>query len=65
MVKIETLHDGLLTTKEAAAWLRISSRHLQNLAKRGAIPRIKLGASARYDRRDLQAYADSFKLTSH
>lgn len=60
-MQTETTTGGLMTTKEAAKWLRISTRHLMTLAKHGKIPRIKMGAAARYDRRDLQAYVDSAK----
>jgi hypothetical protein len=45
---------GLLTTEEAARWLRICRRTLYTLA----IRRVKIGRCTRYDVRDLQTYAD-------
>jgi excisionase family DNA binding protein len=46
----------LLTSKQAAAALAICERSLWALAKRGEIPRLKIGAAVRYDLRDLQAW---------
>lgn len=45
---------GLLTTKQAAAWLGISVRKFVTLG----IRRVRIGRSVRYDPRDLQQYAD-------
>lgn len=45
---------GLLTPKQAAAWLACSVRTLYNLP----IRRVKLGRLTRYDVRDLQLFAD-------
>jgi flavin reductase (DIM6/NTAB) family NADH-FMN oxidoreductase RutF len=45
---------GLLTPKQAAAWLACSLRTLYNLP----IRRVKIGRCTRYDVRDLQLYAD-------
>lgn len=51
----------LLTAKEAAQSLAISERTLWELTRRGEIPRLKIGASVRYDLRDLQAWIDKKK----
>lgn len=51
----------LLTTKQAAKALAISERTLWELTRRGEIRRIKIGASVRYDPRDLQAWIDAKK----
>ena len=51
----------LLTAREAAESLAISERTLWDLTRRGEIPRLKIGASVRYDLRDLQAFIDKRK----
>jgi hypothetical protein len=47
--------QGLLTTKQAAAWLGISVRKFVTLG----IRRVLIGRSVRYDPRDLVTYADT------
>ena len=49
-----TLAPGLLTTDEAAQWLRVSPRTVKSLPLR----RVLIGRSVRYDVKDLQAFAD-------
>ena len=51
----------LLTAKQAAAALSISERTLWELTRRGEIPRLKIGASVRYDLRDCIAFIDKKK----
>ena len=51
----------LLTAKQAAAALSISERTLWELTRSGEIPRLKIGASVRYDVRDLTAWIDKKK----
>lgn len=51
---LATLPSGLLTPKEAAAWLGVTTRTLFNLDLRV----VKVGRLNRYDVRDLQQYAD-------
>lgn len=46
--------QGLLTTKQAAAWLGISVRKFVTLG----IRRILIGRAVRYDVRDLEAWCD-------
>lgn len=48
------MSDGLMTPKQAAAWLNVSLRTLYNLP----IRHVKIGRLRRYDPRDLQLYAD-------
>ena len=48
------MSDGLLTPKQAAAWLNVSLRTLYNLP----IRHIKIGALRRYDPADLRMYVD-------
>ena len=45
----------LLTSKEAAAYLRVSVRKLYSLAAERDVPRVKLGHTARWRREDLDA----------
>ena len=54
-------HKLLVTAKQAAQSLAISERTLWELTRRGEIPRLKIGASVRYDLRDLQAWIDKKK----
>ena len=51
----------LMTPRQAAKALAISERTLWELTRRGAIPRLKIGASVRYDVKDLQAFIDKKK----
>lgn len=46
------MSDGLLTPREAAAYLRVSLRTLYNLN----IRRIKIGRSTRFDPSDLRLF---------
>lgn len=60
--------NGILTRKEAAAYLRISVRTLDKLAQDGEIPYSKLGKGLRsrvvYQRRDLDAYVERSRVDS-
>lgn len=51
----------LLTSKQAAVFLSICERKLWGLANDGDIPRVTIGRSVRYDRRDLIAWIDRQK----
>ena len=51
----------LLDSRTAAKALSISERTLWQLSKDGEIPRVKIGRSVRYDRRDLIAFIDGRK----
>ncbi len=51
----------LLTTKEAAAALRISERHLFRYVAAGAIPSVHLGRCLRFDPRDLRLFIERQK----
>lgn len=49
----------LLTARQAAAMLAISTRKLWELANRGEIPCIRIGRAVRYAPDDLKAYIAS------
>jgi excisionase family DNA binding protein len=51
----------LLTPRDAAKALALSERTLWELTKRGVIARLKIGASVRYDVKDLEAFIESQK----
>jgi excisionase family DNA binding protein len=57
-----------LTTKEAAQYLGVSTRTLENWRYRGApepgLPYFKMGSSCRYDLADLHAFREARKVTS-
>ena len=57
-------HDGLLTIREAAAWLRCSATNVYALIDSGELPYICVGNSKGYriDRRDLEAFVDARKV---
>lgn len=48
----------LLTMKEAAEIIRVSSRHLHNLRTKGLLPVVKLGGSIRVRPADLERMAE-------
>jgi excisionase family DNA binding protein len=48
----------LLTMKEAAEILRVSSRHLHNLRAKGLLPVVKLGGAVRVRPVDLERMAE-------
>ena len=49
--------EALLTTKEVAALLKVSPRHVQNLVKDGTLPKpILLGRSVRFRARDIRRF---------
>ena len=54
---------ALLTRIEAARYLRLSARKLDQLAASRELMRVKLGASVRYDRADLDAFIAARKIT--
>ncbi len=49
----------LFTRLEAAEFLRLSPRKLDQLAASGELPRIKIGTSVRFCRDDLEAFIAS------
>lgn len=51
----------LMTTKEAAEYLRLSSAGLLNLVSQGKIPYRKLGRSNRYVKEELKKILDTNK----
>jgi len=51
----------LLKHREAAAYMRISVKTLFALTKEGAVPKIKIRGSTRYERDDLDAYLNAAK----
>ena len=56
--------QGLLTTQEAADFLRVSTRHLWTITETGLIPRIKMGRCVRYKMDDLVRYIDGLRSES-
>jgi predicted DNA-binding transcriptional regulator AlpA len=55
MKKPEPEPPILLSGKQAAKLLNITDRHLFNLTRQGLFKRVKLGASSRYLRADIEA----------
>lgn len=48
------MNNEILTVQEVANYLRIDIRTVYRLAKRGAIPCIKIGRQWRFNRNDIQ-----------
>lgn len=51
----------LLNTDEAAAYLGIGRRTMQNLLRDGEVPKVRIGASTRIDQGDLDEYVERIK----
>jgi excisionase family DNA binding protein len=51
----------LYTADETAKLLKITSRHLRNLEKRGHLRAVRSGRSVRYSAGDLSAYVQRLK----
>jgi excisionase family DNA binding protein len=51
----------LLTAREAAGILRISTRKLFDLQAKGEVQAIRIGRSIRYEREELQRYIASLR----
>ena len=54
----------LLTAPEAAEALAVSMTTLSELAKDGALPKVRFGRAVRFDRRDILALIDERKVRS-
>lgn len=55
MARDKNLEPTLLVTrKEAARLLAVSESHLKDLTREGVFPAVRLGASLRYQRRDIE-----------
>ena len=54
-------NQGLLKTREAAAWLAVSDRTLFTLKQSGKIPHVRIGRSVRYSVDDLRQWVRSRK----
>lgn len=55
---------SLLTSRDAAAWLKISERTLWKLALSGQLRSVRFGRSVRYDMGDLVAFVASRKTSA-
>lgn len=54
-----------LTTKQVARLLQVSERTLHDIAKDGALPRVKLGARGlRYRVSDVKKFAETFSTAA-
>ena len=57
------MNKGLLTTKEAAKYLSVSTRTLRELRKKGAIKAVRLGAQYRFRPETLDAVIAEYEKT--
>ena len=60
-----TLPTRLLTPKEAAGFLSISTRTLSRIVKQGALHVVRVGGSNRFTMPDLEAYVERGRATGH
>ena len=51
----------LLSRRDAAAYLAISRRKLDQLVADGDLPRVKIGSCVRFERADLDGFIESRK----
>lgn len=54
--------EGLLTTKEAASFLRIGLRTIQEHTEARRIPVIRIGRSVRYSIADLREFVEANRI---
>lgn len=60
----QPLQRRLLKTEEAASYLGIGKRTMQNLLRDGEVLKIRIGASTRVDQADLDEYVERIKRQS-
>jgi excisionase family DNA binding protein len=53
--------DRILNIPETAKYMGIGQRHLYEITKSGALPRIKMGRSVRYSLADIKRYLEDRK----
>ena len=61
---ITNLHperEPLLNLREAAEWLRVSSRKVWQLTRDGSLPAIRIGRALRFSPADLEALTEKLK----
>jgi excisionase family DNA binding protein len=51
--------DNLLTVKEVAALLRVSSQTLYKMLEQGGIPAVKVGSQWRFEREKVRAWLEA------
>lgn len=56
--------DHLLTVKEVAALLRVSSQTLYKMLEQGGIPAVKVGSQWRFEREKVRAWLESQESAS-
>jgi excisionase family DNA binding protein len=61
MKAAESTDAPLLTRPEAAAYLRLSQRKLDQLAANGRLPRVVIDRAVRFDRNDLDRFIQASK----
>lgn len=58
-------NSSLMTTAEAAAWLRLNAHTLENMRWQGTGPKfLKHGGRVFYDRRDLEVWSEASRRQS-
>ena len=60
-----TYPTRLLTPKEAAGFLAISTRTLTRIVKQGELPVVRVGGSNRFTMPDLEVYVGRRRATGH
>ncbi len=57
---VTTTH--LLSRREAATYLAVSQRKLDQLVAEGSLPRVKIGSCVRFEQADLDAFIAAQKV---
>ena len=60
-----TIPPRLLTPKEAAGFLAISTRTLSRIVKQGELPVVRVGGSNRFTMPDLEVYVARRRAAGH
>lgn len=60
--KLEDIYDEILDSKEAAKYLKISTRYLVTLRENGKVRFSQDGIIIRYRKKDLDAYLDNHRV---
>lgn len=55
------MDDNLMTQRDVADRLGVSTRTVRNYVKRGWLPQVQLGRTVRYERRDVDALIQKAK----
>ncbi len=53
--------ENLMSKKEVAEYLSVSTKTIERLVQRGELPQYKIGKTVRYKKEDVEKYLESIK----